>query len=119
MGRDVLSREGSYGVLQSEIGWRRFVDNEGALWRGFLDETETMRIEYDSARDLLYIWLAAAGEKAAKTVTVEPGMHADFDRQNRLIGIEVLDASEILRHRLQFEVVLSPSQTEAVADVPA
>ena len=67
-----------------------------------------MKIEYDSVRDLLYIWFAAPGEKASKTETVTPGVHADFDRQGRLVGIEVLDASEILQQRIQFEVALLP-----------
>ena len=71
-----------------------------------------MKIEYDSVRDLLYIWLGIPGEKAAKTETVVPGVHADFDRQGRLIGIEILDASEVLRQKVQFEVVLMPSPAE-------
>ena len=71
-----------------------------------------MKIEYDSVRDLLYIWFGLPGERAAKTETVVPGVHADFDRQGRLLGIEVLDASEVLRHRVQFEVMLTPSFAE-------
>ncbi len=73
-----------------------------------------MKIEYDTVRDLLYIWFGLPGERAAKTETVVPGVHADFDRQGRLLGIEVLDASEVLRHRLQFEVMLMPSLAEMV-----
>ncbi|MEJ5363556.1 MAG: DUF2283 domain-containing protein [Desulfosoma sp.] len=73
-----------------------------------------MKIEYDPLRDLLYIWLGPVGEKAAKTETVSPGVHADFDRQGRLIGIEVLDASEVLQHKLQFEVALIPSPAEMI-----
>jgi uncharacterized protein YuzE len=68
-----------------------------------------VKIEYDSVRDLLYIWFSLPGEKAAKTETVAPGVHADFNRQGRLIGIEVLDASEVLQHKVEFEVVLTPS----------
>ena len=71
-----------------------------------------MKIEYDSVRDLLYIWFGLPGERAAKTETVVPGVHADFDRQGRLLGIEVLDASEVLRHRARFEVMLTPSLAE-------
>ena len=40
-----------------------------------------MKIEYDSVRDLLYIWFGTPGEKAARTETVVPGVHADFDKQ--------------------------------------
>ncbi len=71
-----------------------------------------MKIEYDPVRDLLYIWFGLPGERAAKTETVIPGVHADFDRQGRLLGIEVLDASEVLRHKVQFEVTLTPALAE-------
>ncbi len=73
-----------------------------------------MKIEYDTIRDLLYIWLGTPGEKAAKTETVVPGVHADFDRQGRLVGIEILDASEVLRQKVQFEVAFAPSSVETV-----
>jgi uncharacterized protein YuzE len=69
-----------------------------------------MRVEYDSVRDLLYLWLATPGTKAARTATVAPGVHADFDRDDKLIGIEVLDAIETLGGNLQFEVAL-PAKT--------
>jgi len=72
-----------------------------------------MKIEYDSVRDLLYIWFGLPGEKAAKTETVVPGVHFDFDREGRLLGIEVLDASEVLRHKVQFEVELAPPSAKA------
>jgi len=71
-----------------------------------------MKVEYDPVRDLLYIWFGTPGEKAAKTETVVPGVHADFSAQGTLIGIEVLDASEVLRHKMQFEVELAPSLAE-------
>lgn len=48
---------------------------------------QRMRIEYDSVRDLLYIWFSLPGKKAAKTETVAPGVHTDFNRQGQLIGI--------------------------------
>jgi uncharacterized protein YuzE len=73
-----------------------------------------MKIEYDSVRDLLYIWFGTPGGKAARTETVIPGVHADFDAQGTLIGIEVLDASEVLGHKIQFEVELKPSLAEMV-----
>jgi uncharacterized protein YuzE len=63
-----------------------------------------VKIEYDPGRDLLYLWFSTPGEKAADTVTVAPGLHVDFDAAGKLIGIEVLDASEILGDKVQFEV---------------
>ncbi|MBC8333345.1 MAG: DUF2283 domain-containing protein [Anaerolineae bacterium] len=73
-----------------------------------------MKIEYDSLRDLLYVWFGTPGTKSARTETIMPGVHADFDRKGRLIGIEVLDAEEILGQKIQFEVILAPSLAEAL-----
>lgn len=71
-----------------------------------------MKIEYDPVRDLLYIWFGTPGEKATRTETVIPGVHIDFNAQGALIGIEVLDASEVLQHKVQFEVELTSSPGE-------
>lgn len=71
-----------------------------------------MKIEYDPIRDLLYIWFGTVGAKAAQTTTVSPGVHADFDASGKLIGLEVLDATEVLGKNVQFEVTL-PSPLEA------
>jgi uncharacterized protein YuzE len=65
-----------------------------------------MRIEYDAVRDLLYLWIGAPGATAARTVTLAPGVHADFDKADRLIGLEVLDAMEVLGGSVQLEVAL-------------
>jgi uncharacterized protein YuzE len=63
-----------------------------------------MRIEYDPERDLLYIYFADMEVKAAETVTIKPGVHADFDRDGKLIGIEVIDASEIMGKKIEFKL---------------
>jgi len=34
---------------------------------------------------------------------------ADFDREGKLIGIEVLDASEVMEQKVGFEVKLLPA----------
>ena len=62
-----------------------------------------MKIEYDPTRDLLYIWFSMVSTKAAQTITVVPGIHADLDASGKLIG---LDAAEVLGEKLQFEVSL-------------
>lgn len=67
-----------------------------------------MKIEYDPVRDLLYVWFGRPGEKAARTETITPGVHADFDADDRLIGLEVLDASAVLQQKVQIEVQLEP-----------
>jgi uncharacterized protein YuzE len=65
-----------------------------------------MKMEYDPLRDLLYLWFGVPGDKAAKTEIVAPGVHADFDKQGRLLGIEVLDASDVWQQKVQFELSL-------------
>jgi len=65
-----------------------------------------MKIEYDPTRDLLYIWFSMVSAKSAQTITIVPGIHADLDASGKLIGLEVLDAAEVLGKKLQFEVSL-------------
>ncbi len=74
-----------------------------------------MRIEYDSDRDFLYMWCGAVGTKAARTITITPGVHADFDADEKLIGLEVLDAMEILGKKVQFEITLPSVEMTKVA----
>ena len=38
----------------------------------------------------------------AETITVVPGVYADIDGKGRLIGIEVVDASEFMGENLEF-----------------
>ena len=61
-----------------------------------------MRVEYDPLRDLLYIAFAELEVKAAKTITVMPGVHADFSADGKLIGIEVIDATEVVGRKIEF-----------------
>jgi len=74
-----------------------------------------MRLEFDPARDLLYIYFADASATAAKTVTVVPGVHADFNKEGKLIGIEVIDASEVMGRKIEFTLpeVLVPGMKGA------
>lgn len=63
-----------------------------------------MKIEYDPVRDLLYMYFSEPEKKSAETVTIRPGVHADFDKNGRLIGIEVLDAKEIMGEKIEFKL---------------
>ena len=65
-----------------------------------------MKIDYDPVRDLLYIAFADPEQRAAETVTIRPGVHADFSGGGKLVGLEVMDASEVLGERLEFGVQL-------------
>ncbi len=51
-----------------------------------------MRIEYDREVDALYIRLQE--KYVARTVEVDEGINIDFDEKGKLIGLEVLDATE-------------------------
>jgi len=51
-----------------------------------------MRIEYDREANALYIQMQE--KHVAKTKEIEPGVLVDFDEQNNLIGIEMLDVTE-------------------------
>jgi len=63
-----------------------------------------MKIEYDPERDLLYIYFAEPEKKSAETVTIRPGVYADFDKEGKLIGIEVIDAKEIMGEKIEFKL---------------
>lgn len=54
-----------------------------------------MRITYDVEVDAAYIYLSAK-VKDPETVRVDDDINLDFDAENRLVGIEVLSASERL-----------------------
>ena len=67
-----------------------------------------MKIEYDPTRDLLYIYFSEPTAKAAKTITVVPGVHADFSAEGKLIGIEIIDASEMVGNKIEFALPEAP-----------
>ncbi|MBW2994803.1 DUF2283 domain-containing protein [Candidatus Woesearchaeota archaeon] len=57
-----------------------------------------MKFQYDKEADAAYIYLKdriAAGE-VKKTVARGKNIILDFDKNNKLIGIEVLDASKLI-----------------------
>ncbi len=63
-----------------------------------------MKIEYDPERDLLYIYFAETEVKAARTETIAPGVHADFDKDSKLVGIEVIEASKVMGKKIEFKL---------------
>lgn len=64
-----------------------------------------MKITYDEKRDLLYIYLKKEGIKVAKTETIAPGIFIDFDAEGKPMGIEILDASEIIEKEISIPLV--------------
>lgn len=51
-----------------------------------------MKIEYDKEVDALYIRLQE--KYVTRTVELEEGLNVDLDENGKLIGLEVLDATE-------------------------
>ncbi|MBS3089136.1 DUF2283 domain-containing protein [Candidatus Pacearchaeota archaeon] len=57
-----------------------------------------MKFEYDKTVDAGYIYVAddiAEGE-AVKTIQLNDNIILDFDKNGKLLGIEILDASKVL-----------------------
>ncbi|HZY11121.1 MAG TPA: DUF2283 domain-containing protein [Bacteroidota bacterium] len=63
-----------------------------------------MKFEYDQERNLLYLGFRENHPRVAKTVTITPGVHADFDSRGKLLGIEVLEASSLLGKKIEIEL---------------
>ena len=51
-----------------------------------------MKIEYDQQADAMYIRLRAC--TVAESEEIRPGVVFDYDREGKVLGIEMLDVSE-------------------------
>jgi uncharacterized protein YuzE len=51
-----------------------------------------MKIEYDREVDALYVRLQE--KYVSRTIEIEKGLNLDLDEDGKLIGLEVLDATE-------------------------
>lgn len=73
-----------------------------------------MRITYDKGTDALYIYLLE-GEEQCKTVRLTEEIALDFAKGEKLIGIEILDAKDLLGKGELPKVVIEnlPFQTAA------
>ena len=58
-----------------------------------------MQITYDREADAAYIYFRERG-KYARMTRFAPGLNADFDKQGRLFGIEILAARRHLPRRV-------------------
>jgi len=66
-----------------------------------------MKIYYDAEVDALYLQFRIVGPGAAQAKPLGDQIIADYDAEGRLIGLEILDASELLgeeRGRLMLEI---------------
>lgn len=58
-----------------------------------------MKFEYDKEADAGYFYLVdkIGDGEAVKTIELEPDIILDFNKDGKLLGIEVLNASKVLR----------------------
>lgn len=66
------------------------------------------KVYYDKKTDVLWILVKSGPEEEHKEVA--PGISVELDKNGELLGIEILDASKVLGHKLGFK----SSQTSAV-----
>lgn len=66
-----------------------------------------MKFEYDKEVDAAYIYLKyplQEGE-AKKTIQLNDNIILDFDEQDKLLGVEILDASKVLKKEVLMEAL--------------
>lgn len=58
-----------------------------------------MKFEYDKEADAAYIYLKypVKDGEAKKTIQLNDNIILDFDAQDKLLGVEILDASKVLK----------------------
>lgn len=56
-----------------------------------------MKIEFDKEADAAYVYFKEIGNgEVAETITLNDSVNVDLDREGKVLGIEILDASEHL-----------------------
>ena len=68
-----------------------------------------MKFEYDKEVDAAYIYLESPIKEGAvkKTIELNDNIILDFDKEGKLIGVEVLDASKVLNKKVILEAQAS------------
>jgi len=66
-----------------------------------------MRFEYDKEADAAYIYLedSIAEREAKKTIELNDNVIVDFDKDGKLLGIEILSASKLLNKKSLLEAM--------------
>lgn len=64
-----------------------------------------MKIEYNQEADAAYIYLEYPIKEggAKKTIQLNDNIILDFDEKNKLLGVEILDASKTLKKEVLME----------------
>jgi uncharacterized protein YuzE len=65
-----------------------------------------LQVHYDSELDILYLAREGLEEKV---VEVSPGLNLEFDAQGELLGVEILNASNLMKQ------VIEPLHAKALA----
>ena len=66
-----------------------------------------MKFEYDKQADAAYIYLddSIADGQAEKTIELNDNVIVDFDKDGKLLGIEILSASKLLNKKSLLEAM--------------
>ena len=68
-----------------------------------------MKLEYDKDVDAAYIYIQHPIKEggAKKTIKINDNIILDFDENNKLLGVEILDASKVLNKKVILEAQAS------------
>jgi uncharacterized protein YuzE len=73
-----------------------------------------MKITYDTSNDLLYIRFDTK-EYSVTNITVNENIILDMNEKNKLVGIEILDASEIIALEQLFPIIKQSVDSQSKA----
>ena len=59
---------------------------------------QELKVFYDDEKDILYI--AKEGEEE-EFMEIQPGINVELDKDKQVIGVEILQASEVLREVIE------------------
>ena len=68
-----------------------------------------MKLEYDKDADAAYLYMQYPIKEsgAKKTIQLNDNIILDFDENNKLLGVEILDASKVLNKKVLLEAQAS------------
>lgn len=68
-----------------------------------------MKFEYDQEVDAAYIYIENTIKEGQvkKTIELNDNIILDFDKENKLIGVEILDASKVMNKKVLSEAMAS------------
>jgi uncharacterized protein YuzE len=72
-----------------------------------------MKITYDTTKDLLYIRLDSK-EQTVSNIVVNDSIILEMNQENKLVGIEILDASQTIDLNQLVPVITQPLNLEEI-----